>query len=439
MSETQLPIKATNILIPKQVYQNQHWPVVACDQYTSEPAYWENLAAENGSKPSTLNLILPEYILEEKGEANCQEEIESIWQTMEKYIEEDVFQSLEPGYILCSRLLPDGKTKRNGVVLAIDLDAYLYTDDGEPAIKASEATVESRLPSRIAIREGASLELPHVLLLIDDPKRQAVEGLAKSLVQTEDPLYDIELPQSAGRVTAYFVPEASEAARAFTESLKALPTFVEHGLFSYVGDGNHSLAAAKRIRETQIKTGHAQADDASRYALVELINVHDPGLIFHPIHQLIYDTEAEEALDFAKNLFKNEDLQVSEAQDFNIAYTHFMREQLKDSGTHTLILRQGAKAYLLTLNKPQDVLAISAAHRWSGGMQEKFGKRIDYIHGEQALADLSKRDHAALYLPNLQKRDFFPALEKLKVLPKKTFSLGEAAEKRHYIEARCIR
>lgn len=439
MFQCELPIKATSMLIPKPAYQNRHWPVVACDQYTSEPEYWQKRAQDNGALPSTLNLILPEYILEEKGEKNCQDELRQIWNTMLRYQNEAVFQCLEPGFILCSRLLPDGKTQRNGVVLAIDLDDYLSVDRGEPAIRASESTVESRLPARIAVREQASLELPHVLLLIDDRKRAAVEGLAKSMQNTSSLLYDIELPDMAGRVRAHFVPEHSQAAANFINALKQLPSFVEQGIFAYVGDGNHSLAAAKRIREKAVQEGRAGADDPNRYALVELINIHDPGLIFHPIHQLIYDTSPAEALHFAQTIFKDEAVNVSESLDFNIAYTRFISAQMAHRGSHTLLLRRASRAHLLTIEKPADVLAISSAHRWTGGMHLQLGKRIDYIHGEHALANLSMEKHCAIYLPNLAKRDFFPALEKLSVFPKKTFSLGEAAEKRHYIEARAIR
>lgn len=439
MSQSELPIKATSILIPKEAYQNQHWPVVACDQYTSEPEYWLRRARENAERPSTLNLILPEYILEEKGEENCREELQHIWSTMLRYQKEDIFQCLEPGFILCCRLLPDGKTRRNGVVLAIDLDNYLSSEQGEPAIRASESTVESRLPARIAVREQASLELPHVLLLIDDKKRTAVEGLVKSIQNSAHRLYDIELPEKAGQVGACFVPEHSQAAGDFVNALKNLPSYVEQGIFAYVGDGNHSLAAAKRLREKSLAEGSAGPDDLNRFALVELINIHDPGLIFHPIHQLIYDTSPAEALHFAKTIFKDEAVKVSESMDFNIAYTNFMSAQILHRDSHTLLLRRANRAHLVTLEQPADVLAISAAHRWTGGMHEKFGKRIDYIHGEQALAALSMKKHCAIYLPNLAKRDFFPALEKLTVFPKKTFSLGEAAEKRHYIEARAIK
>lgn len=438
MFSQELPIKACPILVPQKVYQSSTWPVVACDQYTSEADYWKRREQEVGDQPSTLRLILPEYILEEKAEEALAEDLDKIWQNMHSYLNDDVFESTAPGYLFTSRVLPDGSTRRNGVVLAIDLDAYLTAEHGLPAIRASEKTVESRLPIRIQIRAGASLELPHVLLLIDDPEQKAVESLAQTCLTEGEALYDIDLPEDAGHVSGYFVAEQSQAALHFTQALRALPSFTEKGLFAYVGDGNHSLAAAKRIREKNLAEGRATEHSPDRYALVELINIHDPGLIFHPIHQLIYESSLEEVLDFAKTIFSEEGPEIQQESDFNVAYTRFLSEQLNNRKKHTLLLVQAGKNYLLSLNTPSDALAISAAHRLSGGMQDNKGKRIDYIHGEEALAAFSRQEHVAVYLPNLRKRDFFPALEELQVLPKKTFSLGEAAEKRHYVEARCI-
>lgn len=435
MSQSELPIKAVEMLVPRQAYQNMNWSVVACDQYTSEPGYWLERDQAVGNEPSTLRLVLPEYLLEQKGEDHCQAELKAIWESMDRYLDHHVFDSLPEGYILCKRLLADGKSHRFGVMLAIDLDQYLNVDEGEPSIRASEETVENRLPARIKVREKASLELPHVLLLIDDPERKAVEHLAEAM-QEQAILYHIPLAAGAGEVSGYFIPKDAPAAKTFEEDLMHLPSWQKQGLFAYIGDGNHSLAAAKRIREAAIKA-EGKESIAKRFALVELINVHDPGLVFHPIHQLVYHTKALDVLHFAQNLFKNEGLRISPSLAFEEAYQLFLEAE-KAGGSFTLIIRQGQEAYLLKLEAPKDVLAISAAHRLTGGMQEKEGKRIDYIHGEESLASLCQNEHCAIYLPNLAKKDFFPALDRLAVLPKKTFSLGEAADKRHYIEARVI-
>ncbi len=435
MFRPELPIKACRMLIPKQAYQNSNWSVVACDQYTSEPDYWLERDKAVGSEPSTLRMVLPEYLLEQKGEENCRTELAAIWETMDLYLRNDIFEHLPEGYILCKRTLSDGKSHRYGVVLAVDLDQYLNVDEGEPSILASEKTVENRLPARIGIREKASLELPHVLLLIDDPAKQAVENLAKS-VASQVALYNIPLPAEAGEVSGYFVPKDSHAAKAFEEDLGRLPTWKNRGLFAYIGDGNHSLAAAKRIRESVIRK-EGKESKTKRYALVELINVHDPGLIFHPIHQLVYHTDSQTVLEYAQTVFRDEDLEISLPLTFEEAYPAFLNVAT-ESKNLTLLIRQADEAYLIRLKKPKDFLAISAAHRLTETLQEKAEKRIDYIHGEDSLAGLCQNDHCAIYLPTLAKEDFFPALDRLKVLPKKTFSLGEAPDKRHYIEARII-
>lgn len=444
MVERPLPVCPEAVLLPAAPVRGACWPSIACDQFTSEPAYWEARAREVGDSPSTLHLILPEYRLESRGAEGCAEDTRAIWRAMRRYLDEGLFEETDPGYILVERLLPDGLSRRRGVVLAVDLDAYLHAPAGEPPVRASEATVAERLPARVAVRAEAALELPHVLLLIDDARMRAVEGLAAACIGRRAPCYDLPLPAGAGRVRGYFVAADSPEATAFEAALAALPSFVHEGLFAYVGDGNHSLAAAKRIRETDLRAaaeGGRAPDPRLRFALVELINLHDPGLHFHPIHQVLYGCALAELKALALSLFADEAPHWRDYAHQDEAFARFKaaEEEARLGGPQCLLLRRGEDCALLSLERPRELLAVSSAHRLTQAAYEKGAARIDYIHGDASLAALAAEGHCALYLPALRKADFFPALERLRCLPKKTFSLGEALEKRHYVEARRIR
>jgi hypothetical protein len=401
-----------DVLLPKAEFIDK-WPVVACDQFTSQPEYWQELKNIIGAAPSALNCILPEVELKSCGE----DRYDIIRATMQGYLDSGIFNTYINSFIYIERSLLDGSI-RPGVVGIIDLEDYDFNADAVSAIRATEKTVVERIPPRMKVRRGAPIELSHVLLLCDDEKRSIIEPLAAKKNELS-PVYDLELMQGGGHISAWLVEgENAEklqcAIESYCERKRAEYGDLAPMLFA-VGDGNHSLATAKECYE-ELKRSAASAEALSRarYAMVELENIMDESQKFEPIHRIIDDCDADMLLDYLKtNCCADDGYAIKWVSEAN----------------EGVIFLDPAKGVL-----PIGILQTALDDYLSANAGE-----IDYIHGEDTLRELAKKPGSiGFVLQSVPKDDFFRGIAKDGVLPRKTFSMGEAQEKRYYIEARKI-
>jgi uncharacterized protein (DUF1015 family) len=388
-----------DILLPKSDFEK--WAVVACDQYTSEPEYWQEVEKTIGDKPSAYNIILPEAYLQDDNSAR----IEKINKTMNEYIEKGVFNTLNDTMIYLEREVTGGKI-RKGVVGLIDLDEYSYEKNSTSLIRATEATVLERIPPRVMIRKDASLELPHIMLLIDDPEESVIEPLSEK-TDNFTKVYDFDLMQQSGHIKGYALD--SKTIALIQESLAKLVENSDDKFLFAVGDGNHSLATAKECY-------NADKQNNSKYALVEVVNIHDCSLEFEPIYRVVFGVNPQELLNDFVNTLGGE-YQGEDAQKFTCVFGNEKREiSVKGTGKLSVATLQ---TYL------DDYLKKNAS------------VKIDYIHGEDVVYSLSKSDNTIGFIfEGMQKSELFPAIKQDGSLPRKTFSMGHAADKRFYIEAR---
>ena len=406
-----------DILLPRDCDLN-HWCVVACDQYSSQPEYWQRVAGYVGQAPSALHLVLPESRL-----PAAPEEIDAIHRAMDAELAAGRFAELPDSLIYVERTLSDGKVRR-GLIGQVDLECYGYTPGSGALIRATEGTVLSRIPPRVAVRQGASLELPHVLLLLDDPERAVIEPLGAQTGQME-PLYDFELMEGGGHIAGWRLNEAQVAAVARGLAHLADPEVFAQKydaegrpvLLFAVGDGNHSLASAKAAYEAQRGTPAAAL---TRYALVELGNLHDESLEFEAIHRVCFGVDPEDLLRALLAAYPGAHLGSGEGQQLHWLY----------AGGEGIVTVPDAP-YQLPLATLQAVLdPYLAAH----------GGHVDYIHGEDVARRLGAQPgNLAFLLPALGKDELFKTVIFDGVLPRKTFSMGRAQDKRFYLEARRIR
>lgn len=386
----------TDILLPAK--NPEKWAVIACDQYTSEPEYWENVRKTAGNAPSAFNIIFPEAFL---GKNNA-EKISKINATMKSYLENGVFKEYKNTFVYTERTLKNGKTRR-GIVGLIDLDNYSYEKGSKALIRATEATVKERIPARVEIRRGAYLEMPHVMLLCDDPENLLIGRLASNIGNFEC-LYDFELMCGGGHIRG-FAPDkaAAEALEKHTEELLR-----KNGgdMLFVVGDGNHSLAAAKECA----------ALGGSHYALVEVVNIHDSSLEFEPIYRVLFGVEPEKVIeDFTEKC--GGEYRGADAQRFRCVYGSTEKE---------ISVRPASKLAVGTLQVYLD--DYLKAHK---------GTEIDYIHGENSLKKLAEtRNTLGFLFDGMKKEELFDAVRQDGSLPRKTFSMGEADDKRFYLECR---
>lgn len=396
-----------DILLPN-VSDMTKWSVVACDQYTGEPEYWRDTEKIVGDAPSTLRLTLPEIYLEEP---DVSERIAKIDSNIESYLESGVFREYKNAMIYTRRIQSDGKL-REGIVGAVDLEQYDYRRGSSSQIRATEATVAERIPPRLKIRENASCELPHIMILIDDPAKTVIEPLGgKSLSK----LYDFKLMQGGGSISGYLLDDNAidGVDNALYELSKKSPM-----LFA-MGDGNHSLATAKEHYE-KLKRENSDKDMSNhpaRYALCEIVNLHSPALEFEAIHRIVTGVnvgglmdEMMAALDLREDVSK---------QKIGIV----VNGEVKDMYVHN----------------PLSKLAVGSLQTFLDGYIAAHGGKIDYIHGADVLKNLAKgNDSVGFLLEPMQKSELFGAVIADGALPRKTFSMGHAADKRYYLEARKI-
>ena len=412
---------AADILLPDlEKYSPEKWSVVACDQFTSEPEYWQDAETIVGDAPSTLELILPEVYLDE-----AERRIPAINARMEKYAK-DILVEYPDSMIYVERTQSDG-TVRKGIVMAIDLECYDYRKGADSLIRATEATVIERIPPRVAIRRGASLELPHVMLLIDDPQRTVIEVLGKGCGEV---VYDFELMLGGGHITGRLIDKkyVSEISRALDALVSADAMKEKYGdatlspLMFAVGDGNHSLASAKATyEEVKQKIGaEAAVDHPARYALVEVVNIHDEALKFEPIYRIMTDVDPEaviyELTEYVKKLSG-----AAESQKIDYIYV-----ETKGS---------------IVVESPEQQLTVGTLQRFIDDYIAAHPEaKVDYIHGEDSIKTLSQKERSIGFtFGGMEKSQLFKTVIFDGALPRKTFSMGHAQDKRYYLECRKIK
>ena len=430
-----IAIRVPEILLPKPGTDLTKWAVIACDQFTSQPEYWENVRNVIGESPSTYNLILPEVFL---GKPEEQVHMRLTKEKMSAYLSNGTFISYE-GFVLVERSVRE-KT-RHGLVLALDLEQYDYNKGSQSLIRATEGTILQRLPPRMKIREGALLELPHILVLIDDPLGLVIEPLARKK-EAYEKLYDFDLMLGSGHLTGYGIKDNTDIQQVADglSQLAAPETFKEKyqletdtGVLLFaMGDGNHSLATAKAIWE-KIKS-QVGMDHPARYALVEIENIHDAGLEFEPIHRVIFDVH-ENPLEAMKAYFGEgfEYKKVTSLQEMTTEVDN-CQENYQGAGMIT------ADGYGVLCMPPRSNLPVGTIQAFlDEWLAQKKAGEIDYVHGLETVADLGARPgNLGIYLPAMEKSELFKTVILDGALPRKTFSMGEAHEKRFYMEARRI-
>ncbi|MDP3178803.1 MAG: DUF1015 domain-containing protein [Spirochaetaceae bacterium] len=448
-----LGVRVPEILLPAAGVDMAKWAVVACDQYSSERDYWEKAALAVGDAPSTLKLIYPEAYLEDGDKAD---RVARIQVSMRDYLARGILESRGECLVLVERYTPYEPKPRVGLMIAVDLEAYRYGKDSNSAIRPTEGTIVERLPPRMQIRRGAALELPHILLLVDDPGRTVIEPLYAARERFPK-LYDFELMLGSGRVRGWKIAGGDALgglAVAMTKLADPEAYSARYGkedvLLFAVGDGNHSLATAKAIWEetkAAIPTGDPRlADHPARFALCELENIYDEGLPFHPIHRVLFGVEEKELMSSlcctgdcrierhpsAKSAFAAVDDSAATGEDC-------VRTRVCD-GAHRVAFVSERGAGVLVFGEPTANLAAGTIQeRLDSFLKDRPGVGIDYIHGSGSLEALASRPgNVGFYLPPVDKGNFFATVINDGVMPRKTFSMGEAPEKRFYVEARRI-
>ncbi len=436
-------VQIPTVLLPRPGIDLRKWAVIACDQFTSEPEYWADVEAIVGDAPSTLRITLPEVYLEEP---DVEVRIQSVKDTMARYAEEGLFEPFE-GIVLVERTV-GGKT-RHGVMLALDLEKYDYSKGSTSLIRATEGTILERIPPRVRIRSGSPLELPHILVLIDDPAGSVIEPLVAERTRLRR-LYDFELMLGSGHLTGYAVEDAArqEQVLAALGRLGEPAAFVEkYGLpegappmVYAMGDGNHSLATAKAIWE-QLKADAGGADklDAqhpARFALVEIENIHDEGLAFEPIFRVLFDVK--ENLKVALDRFYPDRYKLVPAANFDAM--KMLVDEDKPGGPQAVGVVEPGGYEVLYVSQPPSNLPVGTLQAFLDDWNRRGGfSKIDYVHGEDVVGRLgSQAGNLGFYLPAIDKFSFFKTVILDGALPRKTFSMGEAKEKRFYMEARRI-
>ncbi len=414
-------IAPADILLPSPCCNLSAWAVVACDQYTSQPDYWESVETMVGDNPSALRITLPEIYLHESGAR-----VPQIHQAMSAYLQDGTLHTaVKNGFILTERTTESGA--RLGLVAAVDLDSYDFNSDARSMVRATEGTILSRIPPRLAVRQGASLESPHVLLLLDDYQKTVIEPLYKRRNDLSK-LYDFELMAGGGCLRGWAVTEP-DLLQGVYESLEKLKQKLpaDNPLLMAVGDGNHSLATAK-AHWLNIKSGLTQKQaekHPARYALVEIENIHDDALLFHPIHRVLFHADGEALLrDWTEYCNQKGMILVADAQH--------------DNHSITMIYQNYEK--IISIQNPESSLPVGTLQKYLDDYLIRHqNAEIDYIHGDETVLSLCKQpDTVGFLVPGLEKSALLPAVRKDGALPRKTFSMGEAHEKRYYMECRQI-
>ncbi len=405
-------------LLPKAGTDLTAWACVACDQYTSQPEYWREAELLASGKPSALNLILPECYLDKASGM-----IPGIHAKMNEYLESGVLEpAFKSGFVLVERATGSGA--RVGLVAMLDLEQYDYRRGSRSLVRATEETIEARIPARMAVRQGAALETSHVLMLMDDPMQSIIEPLYEKRASLRK-LYDFPLMMNGGHITGYAVTDENDM-RGIYAGIEALGSRLsgDAPMLFAIGDGNHSLAAAKAHWEAvkrSIPAAEASVHPA-RFCMVELENIHDDALVFEPIHRVLFGADGDELLESLAKYAENIGTPIA----------------IGDGVEEVICAYEGKEVSLDITGENKNELAVSALQALlDGWVKDKSGLKLDYIHGESAARALAQCEKSvAFLLPKPEKSALFPTVIKDGALPRKTFSLGEAHEKRFYMECR---
>lgn len=388
-----------DILLPR-VDDMTKWSCIACDQFTAEPEYWREAERIVGSEPSTLRLMLPEAWL---GVRDSAAETRKIYAAMKDYVNRGIFRTVEQSFIYVERTLPSGAVRR-GLVGKLDLECYDWAPGSATPVRATEGTVESRLPARVEVRRGATLEMPHIMVFIDDPENAVIPSAAGG-----EALYDFELMLGGGHIRGSRV--TGEAAERLTAALEAPEGSVRFAM----GDGNHSLAAAKRCWE-QIKRNLPESEletHPARYALAEIVNIHDEAVTFEPIHRVLLETVPRGFIEEAA-------------------------ARLPRGKGQAVTLLAGRREMEIETGMPLGAL-VALVDELLGDWRREHGGESDYIHGDEEARALGGRPSSVgVLLPRLEKAELFPYITEHGPYPKKSFSIGHARDKRYYLECRAI-
>jgi len=391
---SKLPFSPADILIPNTDLEK--WATIACDQFTSQRDYWENVRKEAGNAPSCINITLPEIYLND----NSEKRISDINKTMIRYLDDGLFTEYKDALILVEREVTGGKIRR-GLIGAFSLADYDYQKDSKPLIRPTEGTVVSRIPARVDIRKGACLELPHIMILMDDGGEMILESVDTS---SQKLLYDFELMLGGGRIKGWLLSDEAENSILSRLNVLADTCSSEGKMLFAVGDGNHSLAAAKA------SAGIIGSEEA-QYALAELVNIHSEGIEFEPIYRVVFNVDADDFIEKLKQRFPD------------------------SSGRKTEFFSADKNGTVYLDGLEADVLQKFIDDYISGHPESE----VDYIHGESAVRELSaKRNTVGFLFGGMDKSELFDYVNEHGVLPRKTFSIGHAVDKRYYLEARVI-
>lgn len=413
--------RAADILLPAKT-DMEKWAVAACDQYTGEPEYWARVEKRVGGSPSTLGLILPEVYLEE---TDVDRRIDNIHENMRRMLADGFFAYYGDAMIYVERVQSDGMV-RKGIVGAIDLEKYDYRPGSDSLVRATEATVPERIPPRLKVRLGAPIELPHVLVLIDDEEKTVIEPCS-AVKEHSKPIYDTKLMEGGGRIKGYLLDkDMQDKVQAALVRLDDNAAFnKKYGISDYptllfaVGDGNHSLATAKEYYE-RLKAANPGADlsaHPARYALAEIVNLHSPAIRFEAIQRIVTGVDTERFMQAAE-----ESLQLGGTP----------------SGQRIISVIKGSER-LSYIHRRTSELAVGSLQDFIDSYIAENGGKVDYIHGADVVKQLSRRDGCVGFiLPDMQKSELFRTVIKDGALPRKTFSMGHAADKRFYMECRRI-
>ena len=417
-----IPFKRANILLPKNIDMTK-WSVVACDQYTSEMDYWNEVEKIVGSSPSTLRITLPEIFLED---SDVNERINKINDTMKEYLDEDLFYELKDSMIYLERTQADGRV-REGLMGMVDLEDYSYEKGSQTLIRATEKTVIERIPPRLKVRENALLELPHIMILIDDEKKKIIEDL-KNEVTDSDVVYDFDLMENGGHIKGYKLN--NDSMTKVEEGLEALCdkeyfekkyNVKDKGILLFaMGDGNHSLATAKANYENLKKTmtPDEYLNHPSRYALLELVNLHSEALEFEPIHRVIFDTDVNKLIE---ELYKYYDIN----EEGNGQYFELVTKDIDKK---------------LYISNPKSNIAVGSIQMFLDEYLKDNKGKLDYIHGDETTKNMGmEENNVAILFEAMPKEELFRTVILDGALPRKTFSMGHSYDKRYYLEARKIK
>lgn len=417
-----IPFKRANILLPKNIDMTK-WSVVACDQYTSEMDYWNEVEKIVRASPSTLRITLPEIFLED---SDVNERINKINDTMKEYLDEDLFYELKDSMIYLERTQADGRV-REGLMGMVDLEDYSYEKGSQTLIRATEKTVIERIPPRLKVRENALLELPHIMILIDDEKKKIIEDL-KNEVTDSDVVYDFDLMENGGHIKGYKLN--NDSMTKVEEGLEALCdkeyfekkyNVKDKGILLFaMGDGNHSLATAKANYENLKKTmtPDEYLNHPSRYALVELVNLHSEALEFEPIHRVIFDTDVNKLIE---ELYKYYDIN----EEGNGQYFELVTKDIDKK---------------LYISNPKSNIAVGSIQMFLDEYLKDNKGKLDYIHGDETTKNMGmEENNVAILFEAMPKEELFRTVILDGALPRKTFSMGHSYDKRYYLEARKIK